>query len=183
MFVFVISNFMKSSTVYAANLCTFVRFESMIWPRIRFGISLHAELLKAVRSIFSLQTERKRSEEYLAINLAVERKLWAIFLLRLIHVWKKQTPGGRLKVNIINLSSSFLKAYSCEDSGFWRHFSACLREWKLLSLLMIHRIIFLLLIVSSVSCNFNRLSVLFVFIVDEHRLQEYSKMPRVSNAL
>ena len=31
------------------------------------------------------------------------------------------------------------------------------------------------LIVSSLSCNFNRLSVPFIFIVHEHRLQEYSK--------
>ena len=48
------------------------------------------------RYIFSPQIERKRSEEYLVINLAVERKLWAIFLPR-VHLWKKQTPGGRLK--------------------------------------------------------------------------------------
>ena len=40
MFVFVISNFMKSSTVYAARLCTSVRFGSMIRPSIRFDISL-----------------------------------------------------------------------------------------------------------------------------------------------
>ena len=45
------------------------------------------------------------------------------------------------------------------------------------------RIIFLLLIVSSLSCNFNRLSVVFVFTVHEHRLQEYLEMSRVSNAL
>ena len=38
--LFFISNFMKSSTVYAAILCTFVRFETMIWPSIRFDISL-----------------------------------------------------------------------------------------------------------------------------------------------
>ena len=35
-----ISNFMKSSTVYAPSLFTFVRFETMIWPSIRFDISL-----------------------------------------------------------------------------------------------------------------------------------------------
>ena len=48
---------------------------------------------------------------------------------------------------------------------------------------MFYRIIFLLLIVSSLSCNFNRLSVVFVFIVHERRLQEYLEMLRVSNAL
>ena len=74
MFVFVISNFMKSSTVYAANLCTFVGFESMIWPSIRFDISL--QNLKKPSDIFShRKIEGKRSEEYLVINLAVERKL------------------------------------------------------------------------------------------------------------
>ena len=35
---FFISNFMKPRTVYAASLCTFVRFESMIWPSIRLRI-------------------------------------------------------------------------------------------------------------------------------------------------
>ena len=38
--LFFISNFMKSSTVYAASLCTFVRFETMIWPSSRFDITL-----------------------------------------------------------------------------------------------------------------------------------------------
>ena len=42
-----------------------------------------------------------------------------------------------------------------------RHFNTCLREWKLLSLYMFHLIIFLLLIVSSLSCNFNRCAVCF----------------------
>ena len=40
---------------------------------------------------------------------------------------------------------------------------------------MFHRIIFLLLIISRLSCNFNRLSVPFVFIVPEHRLQELTQ--------
>ena len=35
------SNLMKSSLVYAVfSLCTFVRFATMIWPRISFDISL-----------------------------------------------------------------------------------------------------------------------------------------------
>ena len=38
---FFISNFMKSSVVYEASLCTFVlRSETMIWPSMRFDISL-----------------------------------------------------------------------------------------------------------------------------------------------
>lgn len=38
--LFFISNFIKSSTVYSASLCTFVRFETMIWPSIRFDLRL-----------------------------------------------------------------------------------------------------------------------------------------------
>ena len=38
--VIFISNFMKSSTLYAASLCTLVRFETIIWPCIKFDISL-----------------------------------------------------------------------------------------------------------------------------------------------
>ena len=83
-----IYNFMKSSTVYWASLCTFVRFETMIWPSIRFDLSF-----QNFRDIFSPQMERKRSEEYLVINLAEERKLWAIFLPQ-VHLWKKQTLRG-----------------------------------------------------------------------------------------
>ena len=40
-----------------------------------------------------------------------------------------------------------------------------------------------LLIVTSLFCNLNRLSVAFVFNIDEHCLQEYLKMSRISNAL
>lgn len=32
--------FIKSSVVYAASLCRFVRFETIIWPSIKFGISI-----------------------------------------------------------------------------------------------------------------------------------------------
>ena len=45
MFVFVLFNFMKSSTVYAAGLCTFVGFGSMIWPSIRFDIHTYIHKL------------------------------------------------------------------------------------------------------------------------------------------
>ena len=43
----------------------------------------------------------------------------------------------------------------------------------MLSLYIFHRIIFLLLIVGSLSCNFNRRAVCFQ-LFSEHRLQEYS---------
>ena len=52
-----------------------LRFESMIWSSIRFDISL--QNFERPSDFFSRQIEKKRSEEYLVINLAVERKLWA----------------------------------------------------------------------------------------------------------
>ena len=48
------------------------------------------------------------------------------------------------------------------------------RERKLFFLYTFHRIIFLLLIVSSLSCNFNRCTVCFQSF-SEHRLEKYSK--------
>ena len=54
---------MKSSVVYAASLCTFVRFKTMNLPSIRFDMSL--QNFKKPLDIFSPQIERKRSKEYL----------------------------------------------------------------------------------------------------------------------
>ena len=44
---------------------------------------------------------------------------------------------------------------------------------------MFHRIIFLFLIVSSLSCNFNRLSVPFVFIVHEQLAGVLNNVARI----
>ena len=76
---------MKSSVVYAAyaSICTFVRSETMIYPSIRFDISL--QKFKKPLDIFSRQIGRKRSEEYLVIIFAVKRRLEAIFLPR-VHL-------------------------------------------------------------------------------------------------
>ena len=69
----------------------------------------------------------------------------------------------------------------CLNKDFQRHFSICLREWKLLSLYMFHRIIFLLLLI--VSSPFAILiSVPFVFSRSWTSLAGVVKMPRVSNA-
>ena len=63
---------MKSRVVYAAiyGLCTFVRSETMIWPIIRFDISL--QNFKKPLDTFSPQIERKRSKEYLVKILTVK---------------------------------------------------------------------------------------------------------------
>ena len=52
------------------------------------------------------------------------------------------------------------------NKDFPRHLNTCLREWKLLSLYMFHPIIFLLLIVSSFFCNFNRCAICFQSLMD-----------------
>ena len=67
---------MKSSAVYEASLCSFVlTSETMIWSSMRFDMSLKS-FKKPLADIFSTQIEtKKRSEEYLVIILAVERKL------------------------------------------------------------------------------------------------------------
>ena len=73
---FFISNFMKSRAVYEASLCTFVlRSEIMISSSMKFDISLQ-NFKKPLVDISSPKIERnKRSEEYLVMILAVERKL------------------------------------------------------------------------------------------------------------
>ena len=59
LFFFLISNFMKSSSVYGASLRTFVlRSETMIWPSMRFDISLQ-NFKKPLVDIFSPQIERR----------------------------------------------------------------------------------------------------------------------------
>ena len=46
--------------------------------------------------IFWPQIQRKGSKDYLVMILAINRKLWAIFLPR-VHLEKERTPGSRLK--------------------------------------------------------------------------------------
>ena len=51
---------MKSRAVYEASLCMFVLiFETMIWPSMRFDISLQNFNWPLVDIIFSPQIERK----------------------------------------------------------------------------------------------------------------------------
>ena len=52
--------------------------------------------LKSLLDIFWPQIQRKGSEDYLFMILAVNRKLWAIFLPQ-VHLEKEQTPGAGLK--------------------------------------------------------------------------------------
>ena len=84
--LFFISNLMKSYFMGLFGF-TFVKFETMIWPSIRFDYKL-IELWKAFR--------KKTFQRIFSYDSGCKRKLWAVFLPR-VHLWKKQTPGTRLK--------------------------------------------------------------------------------------
>ena len=81
-------------------------FFSVSWSRAYglCGLSLYTSndltynsiRFKKPLDIFWPQIQRKGSEDYLVMILAVNRKLWAIFLPR-VHLEKEQTPGSRLK--------------------------------------------------------------------------------------
>ena len=85
-------------------MCFF--FFSVSWSRAYglCGLSLYTSndltynsiRFKKPLDIFWPQIQRKGSEDYLVMILAVNRKLWAIFLPR-VHLEKEQTPGSRLK--------------------------------------------------------------------------------------
>ena len=74
------------------SLCTFVRFETMIWPSIRFDISL--QNFKKPFDIFSPQIERKRSKEYLVIILAVKESFERFSCLEFIFEKSKHLEAG-----------------------------------------------------------------------------------------
>ena len=81
-------------------------FSSVSWSQVYglCGLSLYTSndltynsiRFKKPLEIFWPQIQRKCSEDYLLMILAVNRKLWAIFLPR-VHLVKEQTPGSRLK--------------------------------------------------------------------------------------
>ena len=96
-----------SRLVSLSNYCLgCVFFFSVSWSRaygLR-GLSLYTSndltynsiRFKKPLDIFWPQIQTKGSEDYLVMILAVNRKLWAIFLPR-VHLEKEQTPGSPLK--------------------------------------------------------------------------------------
>ena len=74
------------------SLCTFVRFETTIWPSIWFDISLQS--FKKTLDIFSPQLERKRSKEYLVIILAVKESFERFSCLEFIFEKSKHREAG-----------------------------------------------------------------------------------------
>ena len=87
-------------------LRTFVRFETMIWPSIRFVISL--QIFKKRLDIFSPQIERKRFKEYLVIILAVKERFERFSCLEFVFEKSKHGEVG-LKHKL---------RFKLEDSGF-----------------------------------------------------------------
>ena len=84
------------------SLCAFVRFETMIWPSIRFYISLQSS--KKPLDIFSPQIERKRSKEYLVIILAVKESFERFSFLEFICEKSKHWEAGlKHKLKLISL--------------------------------------------------------------------------------
>ena len=95
MFVFVISNFMKSSTVYAASLCTFVRFESMTLPSIRFDISLNRKV-KSLQIYFLTANRKKTFRRISSYKFGCRKKTLSDFLASRSSPSKRvnTAPGG-----------------------------------------------------------------------------------------
>ena len=73
-------------------LRTFVRFETMIWPSIRFVISL--QIFKKPLHIFSPQIERKRFKEYSVIILAVKERFERFSCLEFVLEKSKHREAG-----------------------------------------------------------------------------------------
>ena len=71
---------------------TFVRFETMIGPSIRFVISL--QIFKKPLDIFSPQIETKRFKEYLVIILAVKERFERFSCLEFVFEKSKHLEAG-----------------------------------------------------------------------------------------
>ena len=94
------------STGKPEKLLSLMCFFSVSWSRAYglCGLSLYTSndltynsiRFKKPLDIFWPQIQRKCSEDYLLMILAVNRKPWAIFLPR-VHLEKEQTPGSQLK--------------------------------------------------------------------------------------
>ena len=93
------------------GLCTFVRFEAMSWPSIRFDIIL--QNFKKPLDIFSAQIERKRSKEYLGIILAVQEGFERFsYLAFIFEKGKHREAGLKHKLNSFELEGSgFLETF------------------------------------------------------------------------
>ena len=150
------------------SLGTFVRARQ--WSDRVSGLLGLIKAFRTLKSIghFLTANRKKTFQRIFSHNSGCKKSFERFSCLEFIFEKSKHREAG-LKHKLIN---------KLEDSGFLEKLKR-LREWKLLSLCMFHRIIFLLFIVSSLSCNFNRCAVCFQTWTS---LAGVLKMPRVSNA-
>ena len=141
----------------------------MIWPSIRFDISL--QNFKKPFDIFSPQIERKRSEEYLFIVLAVKRKLWAISCLEFILKESKHRKAS-LKHNL-ELYALILRIFRDTLILFFVNENCCLckcfTEWYFFYWFLVVSLAILIGLLVVFSCTWTSL--------------EGIKMPRESSVL
>ena len=143
------------------SLCTFVRFETMIWPSIRFDISL--QNFKKPLDSFSLQIERNCDKEYLVVILAVKERFERFSCLEIVFEKSKHREAGlkhKLKLEAWRLRIFRILVFLNEN--------CCLC------------ICFTELYFFFLSCNFNHCADCFQSFI-EHRLQEYSKCRALIN--
>ena len=121
---------MKSSVVYAAiwfmHVCKIWDNDLTESDRVS-GLIISLWNFKKPLDIFSPQIERKRSKEYLVTILAVKESFERFSCLEFVFEKSKHREAG------LKRKQGFSETLYC---------NTCLREWKLLSLYMFHRIIF-----------------------------------------
>ena len=147
--------------MWVFSLCTFVRFEKMIWPSMRFDISL--QNFKKPLDSFSPQIERKRSKEYLVITLAVKESFERFSCLEFVFQHWEADLKHRLKLYAWRLRI-------LRDTSIL----VFLNENCCLCICFTELYFFYFTIASSLSCDFNRCADCYQSF-SEHRLQEYLK--------
>ena len=123
--------------------------------------------------------KRKRSEEYKVFSYdfgGKKKALSDMLALRFIFKYSKHREAG---LNLQGFWSLWAYAYLTLD--FQRHFTlkTYLSEWKLLSLNMFHRVICILLIVSSLFLNLIAAQVVFSQTYNKTSHASVLKMRRV----
>ena len=141
----------------------YARDNDLTYNSIGFDISL--QNFKKPLDVFwpQLNTKKKRSEEYLVTIFGYKKKALSDFLPS-SSSWK--IARKHREVGLKHKSARFfIKFISLCLPYSWfsetLYPNTCLREWKLLSLCTFNRIIFILLIVSSLSRNFHRCAACF----------------------
>ena len=121
----------------------------MIWPSIRFDISF--QNFKKPLDIFSGKKMFRRIFSY---KFGCRKKTLNDFLAASSSLKKTNTGRPAIKTYTWTLSFKTQDFYKNSNTPFLVNENFCLCKY-------VHRIIFLLLIVSSISCNFNSRAVCF----------------------